>query len=76
MSDLKVVNLAQPPARDPDVVLEKAKGCFEAVLVLGYSKDEGAIEAFASLNLTPAEIFFMMEQFESKLINGDYTGEN
>lgn len=76
MVQLVDLKSAKDPACDPDKVLENAKGHFESVLVLGYSKGSEVIEAYASLNLTAAQIFFLMEQFKHKLLNGDYYDED
>lgn len=76
MVQLVEIKHKKDPAHDPDTVLENAKGHFESVLVLGYSKDSEVIEAYASLNLTAAQIFFLMEQFKHKLLNGDYYDED
>ena len=70
----KVVDLRNDPATNPDVVLEKAVGEYESVLIIGYDKD-GVLDARASLNQDAKSILFMLEQFKNKLLNGDYQGD-
>ena len=71
---MKVVDLNSDPARNPDVVLEKAKGHYETVVVVGYDKD-GVLDVRGSTNQDVKSILFMMEQFKNKLLNGDYKDE-
>jgi hypothetical protein len=71
---MKVVDLNSDPARNPDVVLEKAKGQYESVVVIGYD-NEGILDVRASTNQDAKSILFMMEQFKNKLLNGDYKDE-
>lgn len=71
---MKVVELNNEPARNPDVVLEKAKGQYESVVVIGYD-NEGILDVRASTNQDAKSILFMMEQFKNKLLNGDYKDE-
>lgn len=67
-----VINLR--PAYDPDNLLEKAVGQYESVLVIGYDKD-GALDVRASLNITVAEINFMLDVFKAQLLSGKYSDE-
>lgn len=60
------------PAEDPDEVLEAAKGQYESVFILGYSLEDGSMDARASLNLDPVDINWLISIFQSKLLNGDY----
>lgn len=60
------------PAEDPDEVLEAAKGQYESVFILGYSREDGELDARASLNLDPVDINWLISMFQSKLLNGDY----
>ena len=71
---MKVVDLNSDPARNPDVVLEKATGQCESVVVIGYD-NEGILDVRASTNQDAKSILFMMEQFKNKLLNGDYKDE-
>lgn len=68
--DDNVVSLR--PAENPDVVLEEAKGQYESVFILGYSLEDGSMDARASLNLDPVDINWLISMFQSKLLNGDY----
>lgn len=56
---------------DPDVVLEKSVGEFESVVVVGWDK-EGCLDVRASLNLTQAEINWLLGVVQHKLLRGDY----
>lgn len=70
---LEIVNIHESqPARNPDTVLEAAKGQYSAVFVIGYTKDDEVLDARASINLTARDILFLLEQFKNKLLNGDY----
>lgn len=61
-------------AVDPDVVLEEAKGAFESVVLVGWDK-EGRLDARATLNLSSAEINWLISIFQQKLLRGDYTDD-
>lgn len=56
------------PALDPNTVLAAANGLYESVFVLGYRHD-GVMEGAASLNMTNAEVFFLMDQFKHWLLS-------
>ena len=58
-------------AKNPDAVLEQAVGVYDQVFVIGYDKD-GDLEVRASLNFLVREIFFAMDAFKHKVLNGDY----
>lgn len=58
-------------AQDPDHVLEKSKGEYKSVLVIGWDQ-EGILEIRSSLNLQGMECLWMVEKFKLKLLNGDY----
>ena len=58
-------------AKSPDPVLEQAIGVYDQVFVIGYDKD-GALEVRASLNFKMRDIFFAMDAFKFKVLNGDY----
>lgn len=58
-------------AKNPDAVLEQAAGVYDQVFVIGYDKD-GALEVRASLNFKMRDIFFAMDAFRFKVLNGDY----
>lgn len=55
---------------DPDKVLEKAKGEYQKVLILGVSK-EGKFLA-ASSHCEVGELLLLARKFEHKLLSGDY----
>ena len=70
---MSVVRLADiRPALAPDKVLSEAAGQFESVFVIGHDHN-GELDARASLNLTYAQILFLIETFKFKLLNGEYS---
>lgn len=58
-------------AENPDNVLEQAVGEFSQVFLIGYNHD-GYLEVRASTNFTVRDIFFALDAFKFKLMNGDY----
>ena len=60
------------PAQDPDVVLEKAKGVYQNLLIVGYDH-EGEFDCRADLGSGKNETLFMAQQFCHNLLSGDYT---
>ena len=61
-------------AQDPNIVLEAAKDQFESLVIIGWDKHE-RLDARATLNLTAAEIYWMISVFAQKLISGDYADD-
>jgi hypothetical protein len=59
------------PAKDPDHVLEQAVGVYDQVFVIGYDKD-GGLDVRASLNFQIKDVFFAIEAFKFRVLNGDY----
>ena len=47
------------PAKDPDVVLEEAKGCFSSVAVVGWDKD-GELDVRVDLNMSIESAHLLM----------------
>ena len=58
-------------AKNPDAVLEQAAGVYDQVFVIGYDKD-GTLDVRASLNFPMRHIFFAIDAFKFKVLNGDY----
>lgn len=58
-------------AKDPDLVLEQAKGLFNDVFVMGYDEG-GEMDARASMDFSVKDILFCMDIFRFKLLNGEY----
>jgi hypothetical protein len=58
-------------AKNPDNVLEQAVGVYDQVLIIGYDKD-GILDVRASTNFQMREMFFAIEAFKFKVLNGDY----
>ncbi len=56
-------------AKDPDNVLNAAKGQYEDVCLIGYDKN-GAMDIRSSM--THANVLWLLERFKFKLLNGDY----
>lgn len=59
-------------AKNPDNVLEQAVGVYDQVFTIGYNKD-GILEVRASTNFQVREIFFALDAFKFKVLNGDYS---
>ena len=55
---------------DPDVVLEKAKGKTEQILVLGSYEDGDLFVAASTANV--GALLRLVETFKFKLMNGDF----
>lgn len=55
----------------PDLVLERAVGQYQDVLILGWDKD-GLLDARSSLGMSSENVIWLMEKFKLKLLNGDY----
>ena len=65
------------PANDFDHVTSKAKGNYEAAIIIGYDKN-GFLDVrgggmISGKQPTAKDWLFMIEVFKSKLINGDYS---
>jgi len=58
-------------AENPDAVLEQAVGVYDQVFIIGHDKD-GKMDARASLNFKMRDIFFALEAFKFKVLNGEY----
>jgi hypothetical protein len=73
MTDSQILKFTpKDAAKDPDHVLERAKGVYDSVFIIGYDKD-GNIDQRASTNLKPSEVNYLIDIFKHKLLNGDYT---
>lgn len=58
-------------AKNPDHVLEQAKGVYTQVLVLGWDQ-AGELDARASMNMSAGEVNWLIDQFKQALISGEY----
>ena len=58
-------------AINPDVVLDKAKGEYESLCIVGWNHD-GKIDLRASLNLNHVQLNWLLGVIQHKLQNGDY----
>jgi len=61
------------PADNPDIVLDEAKGEYESVFLMGW-REGGELDVRASTNITKKDILWMLEDFKSRLMAGDYDG--
>ena len=61
-------------AKNPDNVLEQAVGAYDQVFIIGYDKS-GILEVRSSTNFQVQEIFFALDAFKFKVLNGDYNTE-
>lgn len=72
MPNDKILTLHEKkPADNPDHVLEKAKGNYESVLIIGYNED-GELDVRSSLNVSHEKAVWMIETFKHKLVGGEY----
>lgn len=62
---------AKDAAKNPDNVLEQAKGEYAQVFMVGYDND-GIMDARASTNMSQSDLLWLIETFKQKMINGDY----
>ena len=58
-------------AENPDIVLERAIGKYQDVLIIGWDKD-GFLDARSSLGMSHDNVLWLIEKFKHKLLNGDY----
>ena len=56
---------------EPDSVLEKAKGNYTSVLVIGWDND-GYLDVRSTNNLDQKDCLYLAQMFSNKLLNGDY----
>lgn len=54
-------------AKNPDNVLEQAKGQYECLFIVGYNQ-EGELDARSSTNLSRERILWLIEQFKNDLL--------
>lgn len=62
------------PAKNPDTILEAAKGVYKDCLILGWDTED-CLNVRATTGLTVSEIIFIIEKFKHKLLAGDYQTE-
>ena len=62
------------PADDPDTVLDRAKGQYSEVVVIGYNH-EGELEVRSTTDTDHKEVLWLLGLFKHKLLNGDYFEE-
>lgn len=56
---------------DADTVLEKAKGNYQSVLILGWDT-EGYLDTRSTNNLDQKDCAYLAQLFTHKLLNGDF----
>lgn len=56
---------------EPDTVLEKAKGNYNSVLILGWDK-EGYLDVRSTNDLDQKDCLYLAQKFSHKLLNNDY----
>ncbi|MEE8288960.1 MAG: hypothetical protein V3R25_06060 [Nitrosomonadaceae bacterium] len=59
---------------DANTVLEKAKGNYTSVLVIGWD-DEGYLDVRSTNNLDQKDCLYLVQMFTHKLLSGDYAPE-
>ena len=79
MTDNVVKFYPKDAAKNPDAVLEQAVGVYDQVFIIGYDKD-GTLDVRASFSFKVRDIFFALDAFKFRVLNGDYEyclkGEN
>ncbi len=58
----------------PDDVLEKSKGNYSSVLIIGWDVD-GILDVRSTNNLDQKDCLYLAQMFSNKLLNGDYAPE-
>lgn len=71
MTDGVVKFYAKDAAKDPDVVLERAIGEFQDVLIIGWDKED-KLDVRSNIGMTPKDYLWMVKSFEFRLLCGDY----
>tara|TARA_R110002051_G_scaffold302197_1_gene370515 strand:+ start:310 stop:537 length:228 start_codon:yes stop_codon:yes gene_type:complete len=56
---------------DADTVLNKARGNYTSVLVIGWNK-QGYLDTRSTNDLDQKECLYLAQMFSNKLLNGDY----
>ena len=59
------------PAEDPDQILEKAKGTYQDVILLGWNT-ESRMNVRASYGMSIEEMIYLVDQFKHNLLSGKY----
>jgi len=55
--------------KDPDVVLERCKGKYESLIVLGWSKEQEQLILDGTSTLNPADVLWLLEQSKRMLLS-------
>jgi hypothetical protein len=72
MSDDNIISLhTSNDAIGADIVVEEAIGVYENVVIIGWNKQE-ELDVRSSLNLSHAEILWLIETFKARLLSGEY----
>jgi hypothetical protein len=70
----QIIKFDPRDASTPDLVLERAMGEFQNVVVIGYDHD-GDLDCRADLNTSRKEILWLVEQFKLFLLTGGDSDE-
>ena len=74
MSDNIVKFYPNNAANNPDYVLEQAVGVYKDVLIVGYNQED-ELEVRGNMNLTKAELNWMLDWVKFNLVSGVYDEE-
>lgn len=55
--------------KDPDVVLERCKGEYESLIVLGWSKEQEQLILDGTSTLNPVDVLWLLEQSKRMLLS-------
>lgn len=59
---------------DADTVLDKSKGNYKSVLIIGWDND-GVLDVRSTNDLDQKDCLYLSQLFSHKLLNGDYAPE-
>lgn len=62
-------------ANNPDDVLEQAMGIYQSVVIIGWAKDDEALECRASTNMSEADMIYVIEAAKHGMLSGEFEDE-
>lgn len=71
MTDGVVKFYPKGAAKDPDVVLERAIGNYQDVLIIGWNKED-QLDVRSNTELSHKDCLWLVKNFEHRLLRGDY----
>jgi hypothetical protein len=72
MKDSNILTFTKPTDKlEPDTVLEKAKGQYSELFLVGWNKDD-TMDVRTCDGVTKGDILWLLELFKHKLLAGDF----